>query len=523
MKVCSLNPVPGTPGTGRNIDQIVFREMIQVALIEHNLPYSFVEYRRIREAWHYLNPSIQFWCRNTAASDCLKIYEREKLKLRQKLKEIPGRICLTTDLWRALTVEGYLCLTADYIDIDWSLKSRILDFCAFPPPHTGGAIAMKIMELLKEWELEKKVFTITVDNASSNDNMQSILKRQLRRELVCGGEFFHVRCVAHILNLIVQDGLSVIVGSLEKIRDSVKFVQVTESREKLFQSCVDMVVIDPKDKDKGLVMDVSTRWNSTHLMLDRAIIYRETFRHMSEIEAAYQISNQFNDDEVISEMVALMKPKFSKYWEEYSDIVAIAAVLDPRLKLPFLEYCFTTLDASTCKLKMDHLKKKIKKLFDVYKKNTKKNMGFCAFISQNAGGSATIGKSALDKYLEEPVIDIMTFPSLNVLSYWRDNANRFKELSAMACDVLSIPITTVASESSFSIGSRVLNKYRSSLLPSNVRALICTRNWLRGFESLDNKFFDHLNLVIFLLETDNQIFLGDEVNFEPLEEVGEEI
>ena len=250
-----------------------------MALIEHNLPFSFVEYRRVREALYYANPRIELWCRNTAASDCLKIYEKEKLKLRQQLKDIHGRFCLTTDLWRALTVEGYMCLTAHYIDGNWDLKSRIIDFCAFSPPHTGGAIAMKIVELLKDWGLEKRVFSVTVDNASSNDNMQSILRRQLRKDLVCNGEFFHVRCVAHILNLIVQDGLSVISGALEKIRESVKFVNVTESRERLFQSCVEAVAIKPRNGGvlPGLVMDVGTRWNSTHLMLDRAIIYREAF------------------------------------------------------------------------------------------------------------------------------------------------------------------------------------------------------------------------------------------------------
>ena len=59
----------------------------------------------------------------------------------------------------------------------------------------------------------------TLDNNFANDNMQAILKGHLhlQNSLICDGEFFHMRCCAHILNLIVQEGLKVVNEALFKI------------------------------------------------------------------------------------------------------------------------------------------------------------------------------------------------------------------------------------------------------------------------------------------------------------------
>ena len=86
-------------------------------------------------------------------------------------------------------------------------------------------------------------------------------------------------------------------------------------------------------------------------------------------------------------------------------------------------------------------------------------------------------KSELDKYLEEPLEN--DCENFNILSWWKDNQRRFPILAKMARDVLAIPVTTVASESAFSTGGRVLDSFRTSLTPRIVETLICTQDWER--------------------------------------------
>ena len=53
----------------RKIDQKRLRELISMAIISHDLPFSYVEYKWVREINKYLNPDVKHISRLTATTD----------------------------------------------------------------------------------------------------------------------------------------------------------------------------------------------------------------------------------------------------------------------------------------------------------------------------------------------------------------------------------------------------------------------------------------------------------------------
>ena len=215
-----------------------FKKKLCFYIIEGAHSFAIVEEKGFRRMMSKANPNFVPVSRSTAKRELLSMYVGDRDKVKDMLLKVPGRICLTTDNWKSNhTYQHYICITAHFVDNAWKLHKRILRFRALTPPYDGESIANEVFMFLTQWNIEHKILTITVDNAKYyNDVMVSNLKKHLilRNGLISSGAFFHVRCCAHILNLIVQDGLQLIGDILEKIRNLVKLMTRSSQRSKDF-------------------------------------------------------------------------------------------------------------------------------------------------------------------------------------------------------------------------------------------------------------------------------------------------
>ncbi|KAK4382274.1 Zinc finger BED domain-containing protein RICESLEEPER 2 [Sesamum angolense] len=248
-------------------------------------------------------------------------------------------------------------------------------------------------------------------------------------------------------------------------------------------------------------------WTATHIVSESDYPTSNLFLNEVSRVKVLLYKKTLESDIFIRYMVARMKVKFDKYWGETNLLMSIAAVLDPRCRLRVLEFCFPRLYSS------ENVERQIaiarKTLYELYYKyvaisniedesiregqrnklsnpdlrNVETQCGWSEYVEYlKSVESIQPQKSELDLYLEKNCYifekDKKDGKDFDVLEWWKVHALKYKFLSIMARDLLAIPITTVASEATFSAGSRVIDKYRASLTSDTVQVLMCGGDWL---------------------------------------------
>ena len=149
---------------------------------------------------------------------------------------------------------GFLCITVYYISSEWILNKKIVSFKTINIPHNGKNIATLINDEIINLGVHDKIFTITLDNASDNDVTIQRLKKfwQIKDN---HAKLFHLCCCAHILNLIVKDGLKQVDTTLEKIRYIAYSINSSQTKHELFFYCCKIANM----KRKNISLDIPIR------------------------------------------------------------------------------------------------------------------------------------------------------------------------------------------------------------------------------------------------------------------------
>ena len=272
--------------TAVKYDAGLFRRSVNEMIVLNELPFSFVESEGFRRLCHNVLPMYTVHCRKTATEDIFGMFMKEKASLKHLFCFEQNRVSLTTDIWTTPTTSySYMVVTAHWIDRNWDMQKRIISFNPVTD-HKGETIAEHLSQCLVDWGIEK-VFTVTVNNAKGNDKALRLFTEACRElgpnALIKDGTLLHMRCCAHVLNLIVRDGLAEVKESVMAIRNAVKYVRSSGTRLQSFQ----LRVLTGKVSRGSLSLDCVTRWNSTYLMLSAALKFRVAFEKLLAEDMLY--------------------------------------------------------------------------------------------------------------------------------------------------------------------------------------------------------------------------------------------
>ncbi|KAF3343220.1 hypothetical protein VD0002_g9711 [Verticillium dahliae] len=230
-----------------------------------------------------------------------------------------------------------------YIDKHQQQQNRLLALQRQSGAHSGENIAKTLRKVIDEWGLHMERAVIVSDNAANNDTTLEALFEEL--DLLMDEDEVkarRIRCFGDVLNLIAKAFLSgfdadafdeVDVGNAEadfqqwrknspvaKLHNVVKYIRSSPQRSEVLKDVATQLEAEFNFEDSTADLEVinnnETRWNSTYLMIERAMRKQRDLVGFLAQEAhggnslPHEYRLEANDWKLLSEIMHILEPLY---------------------------------------------------------------------------------------------------------------------------------------------------------------------------------------------------------------------
>ena len=99
-----------------------------------------------------------------------------------------------------------------------------------------------------------------------------------------------------------------------------------------------------------------------------------------------------------------------------------------------------------------------------------------ALLQAATSGASLASASELSAYLDSDTVNQYD-DDFNILQWWHEHKLSYPVLSILARDVMTVPVSTISSESAFSMTGRIIEERRRRLGPEVVEMLALIKDW----------------------------------------------